>query len=53
MPHERADWGSYYDHSPKVYVGDIAHGYQSLLMQRDLSQLMRAGIDTVEGGQSA
>lgn len=53
MPHERADWGTYYDHSPKVYVGDIAHGYRSLLMRQDLSQLMRAGIAAVEGSQSA
>jgi hypothetical protein len=50
---ERADWGSYYDHSPKVLAGSIAYGYQSLLQQRDLSALLRAAIGTVDDGQRA
>lgn len=47
---ERADWGHYYDHAPMVMAGDVAHGYRSLLMQRDLAQLLRAGVDCVEAG---
>lgn len=50
---ERADWGNYYDHAPMVMAGDIAHGYRSLLMQRDLTQLLRAGVDCVETGHRA
>ncbi len=53
QPSERADWGSYYDHSPKVFAGDIAHGYQSLLMRPDLGKLMRTGMDAVEDGVPA
>ena len=44
----RADWGSYYDHAPIVMAGDIAYGYHSLLMQRDLAALLRAGMESVE-----
>ncbi len=48
--HERANWGSYYDHAPLVMAGDIEQGYRSLLMQRDLADLLRAGIDSVGKG---
>ena len=50
---ERADWGSYYDQSPTVMAGDIAHGYHSLLLHRDLSKLLRAGIAQVDCGSPA
>lgn len=46
-PLDRADWGCYYDHAPKVMAGDIAYGYRALLMQRDLTALLRAGMDSV------
>ncbi|HEY8118600.1 MAG TPA: thermostable hemolysin [Methylophilaceae bacterium] len=51
--HERAMWGNYYDHSPMVMAGDIEHGYHSLLMQRDLTNLLRGGISSVEGDLQA
>ncbi|HQR50588.1 MAG TPA: thermostable hemolysin [Methylophilaceae bacterium] len=47
-PSDRADWGHYYDHTPLVMAGDIAYGYRSLLMQRDLAELLRTGMDSVE-----
>jgi len=47
-PSDRADWGRYYDHTPMVMAGDIAYGYRSLLMQRDLAELLRAGMDSVD-----
>lgn len=50
---ERADWGSYYDHAPMVLAGNIAHGYRSLLQQRDLSALLRSAIGTIDDGQHA
>jgi len=50
---ERADWGSYYDNAPTVMAGDIAHGYHSLLLHRDLSKLLRAGIEQVDCGNPA
>lgn len=50
---ERSDWGSYYDHAPVVMSGDIEHGYRSLLMQNNLVELLRAGIDNVKKGDPA
>lgn len=47
-PHEHDDWGNYYDHFPMVMAGDIEHGYRSLLMQRDLTDLLRTGMVSVE-----
>jgi hypothetical protein len=47
-PADRASWGSYYDHAPMVMAGDIAYGYRSLLMQRNLTALLRAGMERVE-----
>lgn len=47
-PAERADWGSYYDHSPMVMAGDIAYGYRALLQQRNLTELLRAGMNSIE-----
>jgi hypothetical protein len=29
-PEERAAWGSYYDHAPRVLVGNIQEGYQAM-----------------------
>jgi len=46
-PLDRPNWGSYYDNAPLVMVGDIAYGYNSLLMQRNLAELLRAGMDSV------
>ena len=46
-PEERADWGSYYDHAPKVMAGDIDYGYHSLLAHRELARVLRAGMDSV------
>ncbi len=49
LPHaDRLDWGSYYDNTPMVMAGDISYGYRSLLQQRDLSDLLRAGMNTVD-----
>lgn len=48
QPQERADWGSYYAHAPKVMAGDIAYGYRALLLQRNLAHLLRAGVESVE-----
>ncbi len=45
---ERADWGQYYEHAPTVMAGSITYGYQSLLMQRNLSSVLRAGMESVE-----
>lgn len=45
---QRAAWGSYYDHGPKVMAGDIAHGYQALISRGDLSELLRGGLASVE-----
>ena len=45
---QRADWGSYYDRAPVVMAGSIENGYNTLLMQRDLAHLLRAGMDAVE-----
>jgi hypothetical protein len=45
---QRAAWGRYYDHGPKVMAGDIAHGYQALASRRDLSELLRGGLASVE-----
>ena len=45
---ERADWGRYYEHVPMVMAGDIDYGFHALLMQRDLTALLRAGMDSVE-----
>jgi hypothetical protein len=45
---DRDSWGSYYENTPMVMAGDIAYGYRSLLMQRDLAELLRAGMDSVE-----
>lgn len=50
---EQSDWGSYYDHSPVVMAGDIEHGYRSLLMQNNLVELLRAGIDNIKKGEHA
>jgi hypothetical protein len=47
-PQERADWGSYYDNVPLVMAGDISYAYRSLLMQRNLTELLRAGMKNVE-----
>lgn len=47
-PPDRADWGRYYDNTPLVMAGDIDYGYRSLLMQRDLAELLRTGMDSVE-----
>jgi hypothetical protein len=30
-PQERAVWGSYYDHAPRVLVGNVGQGYRALL----------------------
>lgn len=49
---ERVAWGRYYDGMPTVMAGDIAHGYQSLLMRSDLSKLLRAGIAPVMAGNA-
>jgi len=46
--HERSAWGSYYDHSPVVMAGDIAHGFHMLTDGRDLSSLLRGGLASVE-----
>lgn len=51
--HEHGDWGNYYDHLPMVMAGDIEHGYRSLLMQRDLTDLLRTGIVSVEKDNQA
>jgi hypothetical protein len=45
---ERAHWGNYYDGSPMVMAGDIEYGYHSLLIQRNLAHLLRAGIDSID-----
>lgn len=45
---ERAQWGRYYEHAPRVMAGEIAGGYRSLLEQRGLTELLRAGIACVE-----
>lgn len=45
---DRAGWGRYYENTPMVMAGDIAYGYRSLLMQRDLTELLRAGMNSVE-----
>lgn len=47
-PADRANWGSYYEHSPMVMAGDIAYGYRSLLQQRNLAELLRAGMNSIE-----
>jgi hypothetical protein len=47
-PQDRADWGSYYDNVPLVMAGDISYAYRSLLMQRNLTELLRAGMKNVE-----
>jgi len=47
-PQDRADWGRYYDNTPLVMAGDISYGYRSLLIQRDLTELLRTGMDSVE-----
>ncbi len=41
---ERDNWGSYYDQAPIVMAGDIEHGYRSLLVQRDLAELLRGSL---------
>ena len=46
--HERADWGRYYEASPIVMAGDIAHGYRELLLDHALFQSLRAGISPVD-----
>lgn len=51
--HERGNWGSYYDQNPMVMVGDIGHGFHSLLVQRDLADLLRGSIASVEQGLRA
>ena len=30
-PEERAAWGNYYDHAPRVLVGNIQEGYRAIL----------------------
>ena len=45
---DRANWGSYYDNAPIVMAGDIDYGYRSLLQDRDLTELLRAGMDSVD-----
>jgi hypothetical protein len=45
---ERAAWGRYYDHAPKVMAGDIAHGYHALASRQDLPELLRGGLAPVE-----
>ena len=45
---DRANWGSYYDHAPMVMAGDITYGYRALLEQRNLAQLLRSGMNSVE-----
>ncbi|BBP00425.1 thermostable hemolysin [Sulfuriferula nivalis] len=45
---DRASWGSYYDHAPMVMAGNIADGFNSLLKQRDLAALLRAGMGGVD-----
>jgi hypothetical protein len=45
---DRAHWGRYYDHAPKVMAGNIAHGYDALLKQRDLSAVLRTSINSIE-----
>jgi hypothetical protein len=45
---EHASWGRYYENTPMVMAGDIAYGHHALLMQRDLSDLLRAGVNSVE-----
>ncbi len=45
---DRHNWGSYYDHAPMVMAGDIAYGYHSLLEQRNLAELLRSGVNSIE-----
>jgi len=45
---DRANWGSYYDNAPMVMAGDIDYGYRSLLQERNLTELLRAGINSVD-----
>jgi hypothetical protein len=52
-PAERADWGRYYESSPVVMAGDIAHGYRTLLLQHELFQTLRPGIGAVDGASTA
>jgi hypothetical protein len=28
---ERAAWGSYYDHAPRVLIGNVLEGYRAML----------------------
>jgi hypothetical protein len=50
---QRLDWGSYYDHAPVVMAGNIEYGYHALLMQRELTALLRAGIDSIDADDQA
>jgi len=45
---DRANWGSYYDNAPMVMAGDIDYGYRSLLQERNLTELLRAGMNSVD-----
>ena len=45
---DRANWGSYYDNVPMVMAGNIDYGYRSLLQERNLTELLRAGMDSVD-----
>lgn len=45
---DRREWGRYYEHAPLVMAGDIAQGYRELLLQRELAQMLRAGMESVE-----
>jgi hypothetical protein len=47
-PSKRADWGRYYDHAPMVMAGDIRYGYHSLLQRRNLTELLRAGMGSID-----
>lgn len=52
-PSARADWGRYYEAGPVVMAGDIAHGYRALLLEHELFQSLRAGIDVVHEAGAA
>jgi len=45
---DRANWGSYYDNAPMVMAGDIDYGYRSLLQERNLTELLRGGMNSVD-----
>lgn len=44
---ERADWGRYYESSPVVMAGDVAHGYHALVARQELFHTLRASIASV------